>query len=69
MAKKGAKQLKSAQQRRLMFAKELKLRYEDVEYNKEREMPGLLGQFMLCNDKEMKLTSRYRANRPRNVAQ
>lgn len=38
MAKKGAKQLKSTQQHRLMFAKELKLRYEDVEYNEEREM-------------------------------
>ena len=37
-AKKGAKQLKSTQQRRLMFAKELKLRYEDVEYNEERGM-------------------------------
>ena len=32
------KQLKSAQQRRLMFVEELKLRYKDVEYNEEREM-------------------------------
>ena len=36
--KKGAKQLKSVQQHRLLFVKELKLRYEDVEYNEERGM-------------------------------
>ena len=37
-AKYGAKQLKSAQQHRLMSVKGLKLRYEDLGYNEEREM-------------------------------
>ena len=42
MAKKRAKQLKTTLVARLIFVEELKLHYEDVEYDEERIMVNSL---------------------------